>query len=633
MLDNELNQLFDAVKKDDCETFFNLTKNTRLGSACFGRFPVLSLMYLYGSDKLVKNFEKKLLDVGVYTVVDEPEEIYPVFKEKAKKCLRLYVDKDAVVSPLEMLLILGRGAHFWHAYPSAAKNATVKNNINAICNMVYGSPPTKKSGRLAAPVLPLKKKNKILVLAAFVVAGVFALLAVFGFIFGVSTNGKTEKSPFIVAGGESFTQALNKAQERYYDARGEGSAAKTYLELSRDVTIDSLNGFTEHLFADIDGNGYKITFTQPLTKSVFNYIVGNVTDVTFVFTLDMTVKDFTGALANVVTADGSLTDCVFLVGGSITVQSDYEYSADYFPIGLAIGANGGKITGCTVTTADLTVTGYEHANFVLGGLVGVNEGVITDCKSSLSGVTVDTVDFGGVVAFNQKGKVEKCESELDLSLTTRAGNWLINAGGICYSNLSALTECRVTGELTVNSAEASGVLLGGITVYNQNVINKCSNSANMTVNADGGSTAEIYLGGIAAVNSKKSEDNPTVRIENCFADGKIEVNVSGDGKKKPFIGGICAQSGAELKNNFFNGSITAEKTDTAYIGGITAGISEEIASEPTEFLSENYYTGNGYTDGVAFKFDEEGLITSLDRVEGIEYCTEEELKAKEIYRQ
>lgn len=633
MLDNELNQLFDAVKKDDCETFFNLTKNTRLGSACFGRFPVLSLMYLYGSDKLVKNFEKKLLDVGVYTVVDEPEEIYPVFKEKAKKCLRLYVDKDAVVSPLEMLLILGRGAHFWHAYPSAAKNATVKNNINAICNMVYGSPPTKKSGRLAAPVLPLKKKNKILVLAAFVVAGVFALLAVFGFIFGVSTNGKTEKSPFIVAGGESFTQALNKAQERYYDARGEGSAAKTYLELSRDVTIDSLNGFTEHLFADIDGNGYKITFTQPLTKSVFNYIVGNVTDVTFVFTLDMTVKDFTGALANVVTADGSLTDCVFLVGGSITVQSDYEYSADYFPIGLAIGANGGKITGCTVTTADLTVTGYEHANFVLGGLVGVNEGVITDCKSSLSGVTVDTVDFGGVVAFNQKGKVEKCESELDLSLTTRAGNWLINAGGICYSNLSALTECRVTGELTVNSAEASGVLLGGITVYNQNVINKCSNSANMTVNADGGSTAEIYLGGIAAVNGKKSEDNPTVRIENCFADGKIEVNVSGDGKKKPFIGGICAQSGAELKNNFFNGSITAEKTDTAYIGGITAGISEEIASEPTEFLSENYYTGNGYTDGVAFKFDEEGLITSLDRVEGIEYCTEEELKAKEIYRQ
>lgn len=633
MLDNELNQLFDAVKKDDCETFFNLTKNTRLGSTCFGRFPVLSLMYLYGSDNLVKHFEKKLLEVGVYTVVDEPEEIYSVFREKAKKCLRLYVDKDAVVSPLEMLLILSRGAHFWYAYPLAAKSAIVKNNINAICNIVYGSPPLKKSGRLAAPVLPLKKKNKILVLAAFVVAGVFALLAVFGFIFGVSTNGKTEKSPFIVAGGESFTQALNKAQERYYDARGEGNAAKTYLELSQDIIIDSLNGFTENLFADIYGNGHKITFSQPLTKNVFNYIVGNVVDVTFIFTLDMTVKDFTGALANVITADGSLTDCVFLVGGSITVQSDYEYSADYFPIGLAIGANGGKITGCTVTTADLTVTGYEHANFVLGGLVGVNEGVITDCKSSLSGVTVDTVDFGGVVAFNQKGKVEKCESELDLSLTTRAGNWLINAGGICYSNLSALTECRVTGELTVNSAEASGVLLGGITVYNQNVINKCSNSANMTVNADGGSTAEIYLGGIAAVNSKKSEDNPTVRIENCFADGKIEVNVSGDGKKKPFIGGICAQSGAELKNNFFNGSITAEKTDTAYIGGITAGISEEIASEPTEFLSENYYTGNGYTDGVAFKFDEEGLITSLDRVEGIEYCTEEELKAKEIYRQ
>lgn len=32
MSDNELNQLYEAIKKDDCETFFNLTKNNRLGS-------------------------------------------------------------------------------------------------------------------------------------------------------------------------------------------------------------------------------------------------------------------------------------------------------------------------------------------------------------------------------------------------------------------------------------------------------------------------------------------------------------------------------------------------------------------------------------------------------------------------
>lgn len=449
-------------------------------------------------------------------------------------------------------------------------------------------------------------------LAAYVVAGVFALLSVFGFVFGVSTNGKTEKSPFIVAGGESFTQALNKAQERYYDARGEGSAAKTYLELSQDVTVDSLNGFTENLFADIDGNGHKITFSQPLTKSVFNYIVGSVTDVTFVFTLDMTVNSSSGAFAMVLMQEASISYCNFIVKGRITVDDDFKYTTKEedpanteqsgttaYAIGLAVCINFGTMTNCAVTATDMTVTGYEHANFVLGGLAGVNKGEITECKSDLSGITVDTIDFGGVVAFNQKGKVENCECNLNLSLTTKAENWLINAGGICYSNLSALTDCRVTGELIVNSAQASGVLLGGITVYNHDVINKCSNSANMTVNAD----------------------------------GKIQVNVSGEGKKKLFIGGICAQSEAELKNNFFNGSITAEKTDTAYIGGITAGISEEIASEPTEFLSENYYTGNGYTDGVAFKFDEKGLITSLDRVEGIEYCTEEELKAKEIYRQ
>lgn len=630
MADNELNQLYEAIKNDDCETFYSLTKNTRLASTCFGRFPVLSLMYLYGSDKLVKNFEKNLLEISAYAFADETEESYLLFKEKAKKCLRLYVDKGAVVSPLEMLLILGRGAHFWHIYPSVAKNMTIKNNVNVICNMIYGAPPQKKDGRLAAPVLPLKRKNRLLATLALLMSGVFVLGSVFGMIFGVATNGKSQNTPYVVAGENSLVQALNAAQERYYAARGEGKKSKTYIKLTKDITVNDLSGFTEHLFADIDGNGYTITVNQTLTKSLFGYIVGSVTDTTFVLTVDATIKDYTGVFATVSMQDAFVKNCTFVVGGKISVEQNFEYSSDYYPVGVAIGANGGKVVGCNVTASDLTVTGYEHANFVVGGIAGVNEGEITDSTASIA-ASVDTVDFGGIAAFNQSaGKISNCRSELkSVCVTTSAEDWSINVGGACYSNLAEISSCSVSGNLTVESLAATGVLVGGVTVYNYGVLSECSNKADVGIKTV---ATSVYVGGVAVFNNEENDDYSDGKIVDSHADGKIDVNLVGENNRLCVIGGVCAQNSAEMKNNYFDGKITTNATDTAKIGGVAAGLSARVASNPTGYLAENYYTDDSYA-GVAFEFDADGRITSLDKADGIIFCTEEQLKTKEVYGQ
>ena len=85
-MDSEkLKQIFDAIKTDDLKSFssFMLSKNDL--NICFGRFPLLSLCYLYKSYKIIDEYEVDLISVKNYTVVDEYYEIYLEFKKYAKK--------------------------------------------------------------------------------------------------------------------------------------------------------------------------------------------------------------------------------------------------------------------------------------------------------------------------------------------------------------------------------------------------------------------------------------------------------------------------------------------------------------------------------------------------------------------
>ena len=86
-------QLFEAIKKDDLKTFENLITSNADLNICFGRFPLLSVCYLYDSVKILNKFEKKLFSKSAFDIHEEFFEIYLKFKTHAKKSIRLFLDE------------------------------------------------------------------------------------------------------------------------------------------------------------------------------------------------------------------------------------------------------------------------------------------------------------------------------------------------------------------------------------------------------------------------------------------------------------------------------------------------------------------------------------------------------------
>ena len=67
----ELNQLFESIKKDDLKSFSSLMLSKSDLNICFGRFPILSLLYLYGSYQILDKYEKWLLPIHNFNIVEE----------------------------------------------------------------------------------------------------------------------------------------------------------------------------------------------------------------------------------------------------------------------------------------------------------------------------------------------------------------------------------------------------------------------------------------------------------------------------------------------------------------------------------------------------------------------------------
>ena len=57
---------FEAILCDDAVSFGALMEKDRIGAYRYGRFPVLSLMYLFKSKKLIKSYEEEFINHFVY---------------------------------------------------------------------------------------------------------------------------------------------------------------------------------------------------------------------------------------------------------------------------------------------------------------------------------------------------------------------------------------------------------------------------------------------------------------------------------------------------------------------------------------------------------------------------------------
>ncbi|MDE7297160.1 MAG: hypothetical protein K2N84_07850, partial [Clostridia bacterium] len=116
--------LLQAIKKDDTKAFGAFMEKAPCGAYRLGRFPVLSLLYLYKSRRILSAYEESFLRISSHEALREPVEVSKKFSAKAGKCLRLYLNE--IVSPLEMLLILDKTKRLKRVYSFTKPSSAIK---------------------------------------------------------------------------------------------------------------------------------------------------------------------------------------------------------------------------------------------------------------------------------------------------------------------------------------------------------------------------------------------------------------------------------------------------------------------------------------------------------------------------
>jgi|GEM_PF-3878517 len=485
--------LLNSIINDDLLEFERLLRAVGNYGYSFGRFPLLSLCYMYEAGSIIRIHEGDMLKYSEYVVLDEPIKIYEDFKVIAQKCLRFYIS-GKTVTPCEMLALLGRSAHIKKIWGFVPKDEKYCELIAKIYQLRFGLDATVTPTELILPNIKLKNKNKNLIrvfaLGGFVATvSILTLLLVFIFVIGYGS----QHHPLRINSANAFYKQVN---------------AVSYILLTKDMAFTQ--GLDEIGEVVIDGNGKTITLND-----------------------DFLAKDFKGELKNVnivIDKNGAITQDVALFINNqgnihdvtLTIRSNFSENTtqdNLYLSGFAVN-NTGSVTDSSVY---LSVSGNSNGegNAYFSGAVAINDGRIENVNVYGEGI-FDTVDAAGLCVENN-ASIINCVNNAYVKQTSsyispepyengRYGIWNPNAAGVVLTNgISGRVEnCSNLGKVEVisdvkiplgenNERLASAeAFSGGITAVNLGIITKCKNLGDITLSAV---DAYAYLGGIAACNT------------------------------------------------------------------------------------------------------------------------------------
>lgn len=521
--------LLEAIKKDDIKAFDALMDTAQCGAYRLGRFPVLSLMYLYKSCKLLSAYEGMFLNTTNSVTLSEPAEISKKFSAKAGKCLRLYLNE--VVSPLEMLLILDDTKRLKRVYPTVnSTSSAVKGRLKSIYYIKYSLNVKFEGNDIVIDRRPLsyREKKKI---ATAVVCLVLALV--------------------IVVSSSVISSVFAPVRlDKYIDL----TSTETFT-LDKDLYVPK-NYSIEEVNCTIVGNGHKLVFSKGATIKTFNGAMSNLTiessgdaifnlitdnakveDVVFDVNADISTTKATAFVA--LTNYGAIENVTLNVSGKVSALAKSAEVTEELTFGGIVAQNNilnsnavGTIKDCVVNYSRFSLVGEASANAVFGGVAGINNGYLQDCKVT-GEIVADTFDIAGVCSLNN-GFLTGNLNEADLSQTSSDSGWNPIVCGIVSRNNYAVEKCRNTGNLSVVSTcgqaneqtgSAPTVSAAGIAYFNNNTIRGCKNSGAVTLAGNG----EAYVGGISA--------HSCARITDCISSGDITVTAD-----SVYAGGILGYS-------------------------------------------------------------------------------------------
>ncbi|MFI3229415.1 MAG: hypothetical protein R3Y23_04560 [Bacillota bacterium] len=587
----EQERLFAAIVNDDATTFKSIVNTPELLALSFGRFPLLSLCYLYDSNNIIVKNESDLLGISEYIVVPEIYDISRKMRATSPKSLRLYQQNGAIVSPLEMAVIIGDSYTFKSIFNKANPTSDIKERINSICFMQNH---TVVNANDAVFSLPKKGMNSKQALVAIIL-----LIAIFVLMCG--TGGVAYASYYMSRGTEENPISISSEQQLIDCINGN----YMYIELHNDITLSSEIAFTSYS-GTIYGNDKTIYLNNGSTY-IFDSFKGELTDINIVIDIDESEvsDDYSPFIIN---NYGTLKNVTTSINWTFTADGEKLSTGenDTIFVGGLVANNFGTIDTCEASVA-VEAHGTTNIDTYFGGVVGYNENTITGVTTlSDSTIVTDTIDAAGIVGQNYYNcTVSNSINYASVTQTSVSSTWTPNVAGIVIANYGNIEDCENYGTLTANGNTASGesspsIYIGGISAVNGGYIYMSKNDA--SISAVSGNSY-IYAGGIVGVSLSSSS-----AIENTASFGEYYVE-SSSSTAYVFLGGSVGWNIGYMYYSFSCANLSGSGTNL-YIGGLV-GINDYSTYNYNQMGFNTYYYSNIYLNDIANSDDEVFGIASL----------------------
>ncbi len=562
--------VYRAIVTDDPVLFGRYIKSANTRALRYGRFPLLSLCYLYRSKNIVKAYERELAAVSDYVAMEEDYRMYSDFRKRCGRELRFYALGRNPITPLEMLAVLGEDEYLRSRYNLLYKDEAIKERLTAVYRMRWGQQLTftDKGIKLTRRKIAVGKRAFVTISCAFSVLLLVAAVLLMT-ILPQSYGGGTEQNPFLIT----------TAAQLEYAASHEG-----YYLLQKDLTLDEpLDGFVGNL----DGNGKTVTL-----KGVFaEKVTGKLFDINFKLGGDIGFSENYGAVITV--NEGELASVGVVLSAAVADKSEGDTCFACF-----VYENKGTITDCTVD-AVVTLSGNGKGDVFLCGLTGINTGTVKNCViTDTSRLTTDSADVSGIAKENgEKGVIDGCVSGAAITQTSTQIGWNPNVAGIALTNNGTLNNCVNNGALsaTLNRLETSvgaAVIVAGITATHNGTMTACvnngtikgDNQASLSETPDEKAGLQCLAGGL------------TVTSKGKITDSENRGNVEGKCLRLAYSAGAATLNYGLITDSENHGSIASDGSIESIAGGLTA---------------INHYDAETDMGGNLIKSANKGAVTSV----------------------
>lgn len=372
----------------------------------------------------------------------------------------------------------------------------------------------------------------------------------------------------------------------------------------------------------LDGGGNTVTVTYTgYTGDVYAFIgasTGSISDLTVKLTVNaVAAEGNTVYIGAVGVAGGTMEN----VTASLTVRTGENGAVSVTGKTVYIGAlaarlGGGTLTSCTVTSAEVSLTGA--ADVYAGGAVGYVK-TITATGVIVENAVLAVKEAGDAFVGGMFGNAEApsvTESGVKEAAVTADAKTVYAGGFAGRTHWGNYKSCFVDATVTVS---AEGAYVGGFAGQNSTLIANCRAGADITVTAVG--SGSFLVGGIAGDAKRVSTSSSTTSsatgdINASFGGGSITVN-AGDHAATVYAGGVAGRiSHFRSDRSFADVGITVTGGAVKASAGAFAGsIGNSVTLSKCYYASDSQVTVNG-EDRAQAKHD------SLTGIEGAKFTDE-----------